>query len=501
MSKPPMKVLWIFSSFGLDAPARRFASIVGRLGSEYEHVIGSMSGDFEAEALIPDGVEWRRIALPPSKRGGVSVANMWSFRKALTHERPNLLITSNWEAIEWLMVNRGPGAAPHIHFEDPFGREERLDVDDPKRAWSRRRALPGRNRAYVSSTPELASAFSELWGAPAAETHLIPTGVDLELFPQRDHTDARRPIVIGAAGPVTSARRFDRIVRMTATLVERGRDVRAVILGEGPEKKALITEAETAGVQDRIQFVGAVTGCARIFSEIDVYVAAGARQRDASGLLAAMASGVPVVGLDVDGVREMVDASNRLFIRPSDDESGMIAAAELAVSDAELRERLGRANRVKAENDFDLGALAKRYDELFRQVAGVSNYLALPAPAASEPPEKDAEDGRDDGSEGRDPKTAETRPTEDAPGETRAAASQDMDTVDSDVAKAPIAAIEIPSTDAETPAEPTPTPSPRHGGRLPVARINALPLDDAPERMDAARRPTPAAREAKRPSA
>lgn len=386
MSKPQMKVLWIFSTFGLDASARRFASIVGRLGDGYQHIIGSMSGDFEAEALIPDGVDWRRVELPRAKRGGVSVTNMWSFRRLLTHERPDLLITSNWEAIEWLMVNRGPGAVPHIHFEDPFGRDERVDTADAKRAWSRRRALPGRRRAYVSSSRDLTRAFSEIWGAPAANVHHIPLGVDLDLFAPRIHDENRRQIVLGAAGPLIATRRFDRIIRMTATLVERGRDVRAVILGEGAEKQSLITEAETAGVADRIQFVGAVSGCARVFSEIDVYVAAGESQRDPSGLLAAMASGAPIVGLDVDDLRDMVDASNRMFVRPASDESGMIAAAELLVSDAEIRDRLGRANRLKAENDYDLAVIAKQYDELFRKVAGVSTLLALPAPSSTPEP-------------------------------------------------------------------------------------------------------------------
>ena len=382
MSKPPMKVLWIFSTFGLDAPSRRFASIAGRLGDEYEHVIGSISGDFEAEALIPDGVNWRRVELPRAKKG-VSVSKMWNFRKVLTTELPNLLITSNWDSLEWLMINRGPGAAPHIHFEDPFGWDEQLDADDAKRAWGRRRALPGRNRAFIAPTREIETLFTEMWGATPENTHYVPIGVDLELFPSRTHDQSGGTITLGSAGPLIRSRRFDRLIRMTATLVERGRNVRAVILGEGPEKAALLTEAQTAGVQDRIRFVGAARGCAQVFSEMDVYVAASEHARDASGILAAMASGVPIAGLEGDDLMEMVDPSNQLFIRPANDESGMIAAAELLVSDLGLRQRLGRANRLKAEKDYDLSEIAQRYDELFRDTAGVSKFLALPAPGAA----------------------------------------------------------------------------------------------------------------------
>ncbi|MCI4663769.1 MAG: glycosyltransferase [Neomegalonema sp.] len=388
MSKPAMKLLWIFSSFGLDAPARRFASIVGRLGDEYEHVIGSMSGDFEAQGLIPESVRWRRVDLPGAKRGGVSIKNMWNFRKVITAERPHLLVTSNWEAIEWLMVNRGPGAVPQVHFEDVFGRDEQLDDADAKRAWSRRRAFPGRNRAYVAPTREIEASYTSVWGAAKDQVRHIPLGVDLELFPARDAVSTHEPLTLGAAGPLIRSRRFDRLIRLTATLGERGRNVDAVILGEGPEKEALIREAETAGVADRVRFVGAAPGCANIFSEMDLYVSTGEKQRDASGLLAAMASATPIVGLESDDVMETVAEPNRLFIRPRGDESGMAAAAELIISDFDLRSRMGQANRAKAEADFDLDKIADRFDSLFREVAGVSAFLALPAPGSEAAPKR-----------------------------------------------------------------------------------------------------------------
>ncbi|MEL6980311.1 MAG: hypothetical protein AAGM38_16765, partial [Pseudomonadota bacterium] len=118
MTDSAKKILWVFSSFEIGAPQRRYAELISRLGG-YEHVICAVDGRREAESLIAPSATWRAIAAPRGRKRGLSISRLWTSRKLLASEHPHLLVTVGLDAIDMLAVNRGPGSAPHLHFQDP----------------------------------------------------------------------------------------------------------------------------------------------------------------------------------------------------------------------------------------------------------------------------------------------------------------------------------------------------------------------------------------------
>lgn len=400
MRQPSMKLLWVFSSFGLGAAQNRFAALADQLGDEYEHVICAMDGDFEAARLIPDSVRWRKLAFDSKRASLISLGNLWSIRKILARERPAILLTQNQRALEWLLANRGPGAAPHVHFEDAVGQEELLDAADSAAAWARRRAFPGKNRLFVSSSREIAAAMHARWGAPADAVRHIPLGLDLAPFREIERlapTDGD-VTTLGVVGPLTKRKRVDRALRMTATLLERGREVRLLVFGEGPDRARLEAEARSLGLGERARFLGATADMGAAMAALDLLVAAADRDHSPQAVIAAMAAGLPVVGADVGEIGEILDPANALFVRPTSDESAMTAAAELLIADPGVRRAIGAANRARAVERHDVDVMARRYKTLFQEVTGETGVLMLPAPdaAASRPAEVTVQPGATD---------------------------------------------------------------------------------------------------------
>lgn len=383
MKRPQFKLLWVFPSFRVDAATQRFSSLARALGDEYEHLICAMDGDFSAEALLDHTVEWRRLEAPVRKKSFISLGNLWSFRRLLNTERPDLLVSSNWGGVEWLMVNRGPGSIPHVHFEDAMALEERPGTEDPKRSWTRRRAFPGRNRAFVAPSRMVQRLFSRGWGAPAENVHYIPAGVDISRFAAPPRHPNGRNVRIAAVGELTKERRIDRLLRLVAELRRRNRNIAAVIVGDGPERAALTAEAERLGVADRVDFVGEQTNVAPYLAQFDIFAVTSDYEQAPPSLVEAMASGLPVFGTRVGDVGDMVDESNAMFIQDAEDESALTAAAELLVVDGDLRDRLGRANMVRASSQFSLDAMIRRYDALFREMTRKGQPLMLPAPLST----------------------------------------------------------------------------------------------------------------------
>ena len=82
-----------------------------------------------------------------------------------------------------------------------------------------------------------------------------------------------------------------------------------------------------------------------------------------------MAAGLPVVSTPVGDVPRMVAAENAPFVTGGD-EVLLRDALQALVSDADLRARVGAANRAKARAEFDEGAMIARYKALYAGAMG-----------------------------------------------------------------------------------------------------------------------------------
>lgn len=375
-----IKLLWIFSSFADGPAARRFAVLAEQLGPKYEHAIAAVDDDYSATALIPRGARWRKIAAPKRKRGLISIGGMWNARKLLLAERPHLLLTSNFAALDWLVVNRGPGACPHVHFEDAAGEDGASEAEINTRAWARRRAFPGRDRVFVAADRCIERRLAELWGAPEAQIRLIRDGVDLDGAARQATPGQGESLTIAATGPFVAERRLDRVVRIVASLRERGRPVALRLIGDGPERGALASEIETHGLSDASTFAAASGDAIVDLAGADLFVALPDAPLCASDLSAAMALRIPVLATDQGEAGAALAGESRLFVRSGSDESALAAAAELLCADAPLRREIGDANRARAEAEFGREAMVETYDALFKSLTADRRRLALPAP-------------------------------------------------------------------------------------------------------------------------
>lgn len=382
MATRKMNLLWVFPSFKAGGAQRRFVSLVSALGDDYSHGVVAMDGAYDAEKMIPATVEWRRVEVGARKPGAVSLGGMWSFRRLLSRERPDVLITSNWGTLEWLLVNRGPGSAPHVHFEDGYEPDEGPGNLNSSRSWARRRAYPGRDRTFIAPSREMSELLSSEWGAPKEAVELIPHGIDVDLYSASQRDGARGAVRFGSVGALRPEKRYDRLLKLAAGLKERGRAAEVMLVGDGPERGALERLAGELGIAETVHFVGAQADVPAYLEQMDVFALTSDVEQAPVSVAEAMASGLPVLATAVGDVPEMVSQANRLFVRSPDDESALLAAAELLCVDPDARSMVGGQNRERAAARFSLEGMVARIDALLRSKARAANVLMLPAPAA-----------------------------------------------------------------------------------------------------------------------
>jgi glycosyltransferase involved in cell wall biosynthesis len=101
-------------------------------------------------------------------------------------------------------------------------------------------------------------------------------------------------------------------------------------------------------------FRGETSDVPRVLSEVDIFVISSLREGTTTTAIEAMAAGLPVVATNVGGIPEVVmDEETGILVEPA--EAGELAEAiARLVEDRDLRFRMGRNGRTRAEREFGL---------------------------------------------------------------------------------------------------------------------------------------------------
>jgi glycosyltransferase involved in cell wall biosynthesis len=195
----------------------------------------------------------------------------------------------------------------------------------------------------------------------------VSLGVDLDA---RDvHRPAamdRRPLVV-YAGRLVPEKGVRELIEATASLPEVG----LVIVGDGPERRALEATAAALGATDRIRFVGAVAHAdvPRYLRHADVVVAPSWFEERGRVVLEAMAAGTPVIAARSGGVAASIeDGVNGLLVAPRSPQA-LAAAIARVLSDEHLAASLAAAGRRTASTQ-PLSSLVADTVDTYRAVLG-----------------------------------------------------------------------------------------------------------------------------------
>ena len=217
--------------------------------------------------------------------------------------------------------------------------------------WQRhvKRALAPTSRVIVAVSEAVARHAREVEGIDGGRVMVLPNGVDLARF---------RPAPRAAEGPL-------RLLAVGRRVLQKGFDVlldalppgvTLRIAGEGPFRRD----------HPQVEWLGHVADPAPLYATSDVLVVPS--RWEGFGLVAAegLAAGLPVVASRVDGLVEVVGDAG-VLVPPED--PGALRAALVARAGAPARRAdLGRRGRARAEARFDLDAMVRAYEALYRRI-------------------------------------------------------------------------------------------------------------------------------------
>ena len=126
---------------------------------------------------------------------------------------------------------------------------------------------------------------------------------------------------------------------------------------------------QNSGHQEQMILTGFRTDVARILADTDVLVLPSAAEGLPNVVLEAMVMRRPVIATDVGGTGEVVEDGVNGFLLPAPIPAGLLCEKlELLLANPQEREKMGRAGRIKVEQEFDIRRSVERYEALFYRV-------------------------------------------------------------------------------------------------------------------------------------
>lgn len=200
----------------------------------------------------------------------------------------------------------------------------------------------------VAVSDDLRRNLVARWRAAPGRTLTLYNPVQVGSDPSRLPSEG--PPLILTAGRLVPDKDVAGIVRAFARVASR-RPLRLAVLGEGPERPAIMAEAERLGVADCVHLPGYVAEPWAFYRRAACFVTASRLESFSMVVAEALSYGLPVVACDSPGPREVLDGGRYGALVPPGDEAALAAAIEHALDapgDPDMARARGRAFSVES---------------------------------------------------------------------------------------------------------------------------------------------------------
>jgi glycosyltransferase involved in cell wall biosynthesis len=232
-----------------------------------------------------------------------------------------------------------------------------------RESWRRavsRWAFSRNGRRGILVAPHLLEDSSRYLGCAAGRFRCVENGVDLErfVFVPREGTEAPRIVIVGA---LNAFKRLDLGLRAFAHLRKELPGARLVLAGDGPMRHDLETLCGELRLGGSVEFLGYRADLPEVLGECHVCWHVSRSEGFGLAVAEAMANGLPVVGMDVPGVRDLLGEGEADLLVPDSDPVALADRTVRLLRDNTLFLRIARAGRSLAEDRFDVRRMVAGY--------------------------------------------------------------------------------------------------------------------------------------------
>ncbi len=222
--------------------------------------------------------------------------------------------------------------------------------------------------ALMVQTQALATQYASS-GLTLRRLRIIPNPISEHMMNIQHQTNDKAIKRLLGVGRLWDQKQFCVLIKIFASLAKRYADWSLRIVGQGYLHAALQKQIIDLGLEKRIELVGQKENIEKELAEADAFVLTSKHEGFPNVLLEAMAAGLPCVTFDCpSGPREISMDGQMALLVPLNDEHSLGVALERIMSDAGLRESLGKRAKSSVIERYALDKILEQWNSLFREV-------------------------------------------------------------------------------------------------------------------------------------
>ena len=207
---------------------------------------------------------------------------------------------------------------------------------------------------YIQAISKYLADFARRHGATCS-IEVVPNGVNPQIYADytRIYADKDTRTIITTSRLVYK-NGIDTLIRVCALLKAKSYKLKAIIVGDGPDRSKLEKLATDLNVADKVKFVGQVDPeeIPKYLSGADIFVRPSRSEGLGNSFLEAMAAGLPVIGTRVGGIPEFIkDRETGLFC-DVDNPGDLAQKITRVLDDDKLYQRLSESGRKLVEESY-----------------------------------------------------------------------------------------------------------------------------------------------------
>jgi glycosyltransferase involved in cell wall biosynthesis len=221
--------------------------------------------------------------------------------------------------------------------------------------------------------------FAAQHGLPADRLVVIPNGIEVGQYPSSKPADLAPLGIPPGSRVVIFVGRLDRqkglewLLATTPSWIDRVPGCHLLLVGHGPELRPLQWLRDRLGLTSRVHFALWRPDVAELMAASNLLVLPSRWEGMPNVVLQAMASRLPVVATDVEGVRELLGESAEAQVVPFGDSPRLAERLVELLTNPAAATALGQENRRRSEQQFSLQAMVSAYESLWQSLAGTTD--------------------------------------------------------------------------------------------------------------------------------
>jgi glycosyltransferase involved in cell wall biosynthesis len=240
-----------------------------------------------------------------------------------------------------------------------------------------------RNMPYLVAVSKVGGKEFKDMGFPESQIEYIPNGVALPPEEKTTYGQVKKVITVAR---LSREKGIDILIRAWPTVVQQEKDLKLIILGNGPLEEELKTLCKALGVAESVEFGGMVQDPKERLRDADLFVLPSRAEGLSNALLEAMSHGLPCIATNVGGNVELFGGDNHnkimfgefmtgrngLLVNP-DDVEALSEAMVYFIRNRVEREEMGNQGRVHIGKNYSIDLIVDKYIALYQRALSRSS--------------------------------------------------------------------------------------------------------------------------------